>query len=74
MRILIGHNVIFFLMFCVQYLIKTLKMLAQKACINEDIDMVKFLVDKGIDVNMRDNEGWTALHAAAQSGFIEIAK
>nr|XP_031828065.1 protein phosphatase 1 regulatory subunit 12A-like [Nomia melanderi] len=44
------------------------------ACINDDLDMVEFLVEKGADINCGDNEGWTPLHATASCGHISIAK
>ena len=36
--------------------------------------MVKFLVEHGADIEACDNEGWTALHATASCGFIDIAR
>uniref|UniRef100_A0A182FC99 ANK_REP_REGION domain-containing protein n=1 Tax=Anopheles albimanus TaxID=7167 RepID=A0A182FC99_ANOAL len=36
--------------------------------------MVEFLVQKGADVNRKDNEGWTPLHATASCGFLSIAR
>ncbi len=45
-----------------------------QACIDENSDMVEFLVESGSDVSRGDNEGWTPLHAAASCGFIQIAK
>ncbi|MEQ2187027.1 hypothetical protein GOODEAATRI_000336 [Goodea atripinnis] len=46
----------------------------RKACIDENAEMVQFLVENGSDVNRGDNEGWTPLHAAASCGFIQITK
>lgn len=45
-----------------------------QACIDENAEMVQFLVESGSDVNTGDNEGWTPLHAAASCGFIQIVK
>ena len=45
-----------------------------QACIDENFDMVKFLVESGADVNQQDNEGWTPLHAAASCGYLNIAE
>lgn len=45
-----------------------------QACIDENAEMVQFLVENGSDVNRGDNEGWTPLHAAASCGFIQITK
>ncbi|KAB0406569.1 hypothetical protein E2I00_010378, partial [Balaenoptera physalus] len=44
------------------------------ACIDENLDMVKFLVENGASVNQQDNEGWTPLHAAASCGYLNIAE
>ncbi|KAF6200969.1 hypothetical protein GE061_005416, partial [Apolygus lucorum] len=46
----------------------------QRACIDDNLDLVEFLVEHGADVNKGDNEGWTPLHATASCGFISIAK
>lgn len=45
-----------------------------QACIEDNLDMVEFLVQNGANVNLGDNEGWTPLHAAASCGFFSIAK
>lgn len=46
----------------------------RQACIDENAEMVQFLVESGSEVNRGDNEGWTPLHAAASCGFIQITK
>ncbi|NXQ10606.1 MYPT2 phosphatase, partial [Peucedramus taeniatus] len=40
----------------------------------ENLDMVKFLVENGANVNQQDNEGWTPLHAVASCGYLNIAE
>uniref|UniRef100_A0A670YZZ3 Protein phosphatase 1 regulatory subunit 12C n=1 Tax=Pseudonaja textilis TaxID=8673 RepID=A0A670YZZ3_PSETE len=45
-----------------------------QACIDENIEVVEFLVENGADVNQADNEGWTPLHVAASCGYNEIAQ
>ena len=34
--------------------------------------VVKLLLENGADIDLQDEEGYTALHAASQSGFTEI--
>ncbi|XP_010148833.1 PREDICTED: protein phosphatase 1 regulatory subunit 12B-like, partial [Eurypyga helias] len=48
--------------------------LQMEACIDENLDMVKFLVENGANVNQQDNEGWTPLHAVASCGYLNIAE
>ena len=45
-----------------------------QACIDDDLDMVEFLVQNGADLNRGDNEGWTPLHATSSCGVLSIAK
>jgi len=45
-----------------------------QACIDDNIEMVQFLLDHGADINCCDNEGWTPLHATASCGHASIAK
>ncbi|XP_061444474.1 protein phosphatase 1 regulatory subunit 12C isoform X2 [Rhineura floridana] len=45
-----------------------------QACIDENMEVVEFLVANGADLNQADNEGWTPLHVAASCGYIEIAQ
>eukprot|EP00026_Physarum_polycephalum_P011596 Phypoly_transcript_11831.p1 GENE.Phypoly_transcript_11831~~Phypoly_transcript_11831.p1 ORF type:complete len:249 (+),score=33.50 Phypoly_transcript_11831:333-1079(+) len=38
------------------------------------LDVVKFLVDRGADINARDIENWTALHYSCNNGHVEIVE
>lgn len=44
-----------------------------QACIDDNVDMVTFLVEHGASINQPDNEGWLPLHAAASCGYLDIA-
>lgn len=37
-------------------------------------DIVKYLIDKGADLNIKDGEGYTALLKAVLNGYTEIEK
>jgi len=39
-----------------------------------NIDKAKELLDKGVNVNIRDQDSWTPLHFAAWEGYVDIAK
>ncbi|XP_074600445.1 uncharacterized protein LOC141854583 isoform X2 [Brevipalpus obovatus] len=45
-----------------------------QACIDDNVQMVEFLLDHGADVNCCDNEGWTPLHATASCGNKNVAR
>ncbi|CAH1251027.1 PPP1R12A [Branchiostoma lanceolatum] len=45
-----------------------------QACIDDNMVMVKFLVEKEADMEYPDNEGWTALHATVSCGHLEITQ
>lgn len=45
-----------------------------QACIDDNVDMVMFLVEHGASINQPDNEGWIPLHAAASCGYVDIAE
>jgi protein phosphatase 1 regulatory subunit 12A len=45
-----------------------------QACIDNNLEMVEFLIQRGSDINKKDNEGWTPLHATASCGFLSIAR
>lgn len=52
----------------------SLSSLLSQACIDDNVDMVTFLVEHGASINQPDNEGWIPLHAAASCGYIDIAE
>jgi hypothetical protein len=45
-----------------------------KACIDDNFNMVKYLIENNADLNPQDNEGWTPVHAAVSVGNIEVVK
>ncbi|CAG5128326.1 unnamed protein product, partial [Candidula unifasciata] len=45
-----------------------------QACIDDNLEMVEFLVEHGADIDVCDNEGWTPLHATASCAFLDIAR
>ncbi|MEE6482942.1 hypothetical protein FKM82_013388 [Ascaphus truei] len=45
-----------------------------QASIDENLEVVEFLVNHGANVNQADNEGWSPLHVAASCGYMEIAE
>ncbi|KAL0609051.1 Protein phosphatase 1 regulatory subunit 12B, partial [Plecturocebus cupreus] len=51
-------------------LLKQADLCISEACIDENLDMVKFLVENRANINQQDNEGWTPLHAAASCGYL----
>lgn len=45
-----------------------------QACIDNNLDLVTFLLECGANMNVQDNEGWTPLHASSHCGYIELCK
>jgi len=43
-------------------------------CYNGHIEVVKYLVEHGADINKEDNKGWTPLLWTCQEGHTEIIK
>lgn len=51
----------------------TISSTSLKACIDDNLEMVEFLIEHGADINRQDNEGWTPLHATASCGWVSKA-
>ena len=43
-----------------------------RACVDGELENVKKLLDEGVDVNIRDNDGWTPLMDAVLFGRLDI--
>lgn len=43
-----------------------------KAALREQIDVVRYLVEHGVDVDQADDDGCTSLHSIAQDGTVEM--
>ena len=39
-----------------------------------EIEQVKALLEQGIDPNQTDEEGYSALHAAAENGYLDVVQ
>jgi len=48
--------------------------LVVQCCVSDATAMICILLDAGADVNSRDFEQWTPLHAAAACGRIALCK
>jgi len=44
------------------------------AAVSGDLEEVRELLEKGADVNAKDEEGRTPLHWAAGNGYVEVAR
>ena len=42
------------------------------AAVRGYLEIVAQLIEYGADVNVQDNEGWTALHIVCFKGYVEI--
>lgn len=43
-----------------------------QACRNDDIKILKILLEHDIDINIQDNDGWTPLHYACCCSHFDI--
>lgn len=44
------------------------------ACIDDNCELVRHLLQAGANVNAIDNEGWSVLHATASCGHVKVAE
>ena len=45
-----------------------------RAAINNQTDVVRYMSDKGANVNKQDREGWTALHFASSDNRTDVMR
>lgn len=53
---------------------RTLRLGAPQSCIDDFREMVQQLLEAGAQVNARDSECWTPLHAAATCGHLRLVE
>ena len=62
----------------IKYVPKTIKLLLTifhlKCCIDNCEEMMLLLIEFGANVNAKDSEQWTPLHAAATCGHLHLIK
>ena len=44
------------------------------AAFDGHLDVIKYLISQGAEVNVHDKDGWTAFQLAAQNGHLEVTK
>lgn len=45
-----------------------------RACYNNHVEVVKYLLEHGADVGARTNDGWQPIHSSAQWGNVQILR
>lgn len=45
-----------------------------EASVQRNVEVMKFLIEKGADVNLSDKDGWTAIMGAVVQGHLESVK
>lgn len=45
-----------------------------QAVIDQNLDMVQFLIDNNADIDAQDNEGWTPLMAGISCNFLDVVR
>lgn len=45
-----------------------------QCCIDDSEEMMKLLIEFGANLNAKDSEKWTPLHAAATCGLLHLVK
>jgi len=50
------------------------KCVCVQCCIDGQADMMKLLLENGANVDSRDTELWTPLHAAATCGYLQLCR
>lgn len=45
-----------------------------QAVLDNNLAVVKILINHGSDINQQDEDSWTPLHAACANGMADIAK
>ncbi|KAI7899596.1 ankyrin repeat-containing domain protein [Cokeromyces recurvatus] len=45
-----------------------------RACLNNELELARSLINQGVDVNAKDNQNATPLHFACALGYLEIAE
>ncbi|GFQ65480.1 ANK_REP_REGION domain-containing protein [Trichonephila clavata] len=58
----------------VEFLEQALQKRLFYAAVQGDLDMVKTLINQGVNIDVKDNDNWTSLHFATYTGHLELVK